>query len=318
MSNFPESADVFVDRTAADAIASSDPNAAYDSIEATQGLVGALGKPQSWSTTLMTLIRKYSSGMAVDVSAGAPVVRVGEAVLENSDGTKFVFRRNTGDVALAAGNLDVGTLAATYYAIYLKGDSAASTAPLCYSTDFNSPSAIGTAPYRKIGWFRNESVGALAVTYAGGSEPGRVVNIISFATGAMVTGTGVIPLDDTIPQNTEGVQYMRLVYVPSKATNKLKVEAIVVCAHNAGGTIVAGIFKDSSADAIAVGASTVGANTMITIPVSCEFYPGSTAPIIFTVRAGGPAGTLTFNGYAGAQYYGGVMTSHITVTEIDS
>ena len=47
MSNYPEQADVFTDKTGSDFISSSDPNNAFDGIEAVQGMIGALGKPQS-------------------------------------------------------------------------------------------------------------------------------------------------------------------------------------------------------------------------------------------------------------------------------
>ena len=147
MSNYPLSVDILVNKTGADNIASSDPNNAYDAIEATQGLIGALGEPQTWSTTLMTLIRKYKRGFGIDISSGAPVVGAGEAVLENSAGSRFAFRRNTASVTLAAANIDVGSVAAATYYIYALGNGVATTAPLMFSTNASMPSGIGTAPF---------------------------------------------------------------------------------------------------------------------------------------------------------------------------
>ena len=165
MSNYPESVDAFTDKTAADNISSSDPNNAFAGIEAIQGLMGALGKPQSWSTTLMTLLRRYRSGLYIEKSGANLIVTAGEAILENTDATRYVFRRNPADVTLGAGNLDAGTLAVGTYYVYAKGGAAATTAPVIFSTDEYAPSAIGTIPYRKLGKFLNVAAGALAVTF---------------------------------------------------------------------------------------------------------------------------------------------------------
>jgi len=164
MSNYPELADVFVDRTGNDNISSSDPNNAFDGIEAIEGLVGALGKPQSWSTTLTTLIRRYKSGLNIYLSGGSVIVGSGEAVLENTNGSKWVFRRNTTNVTLGSANLDVGSVAAATYYVYMTGGTAATTSPLKFSTDPLAPSGIGTAPFRKLGYFIAPAA-AVAATY---------------------------------------------------------------------------------------------------------------------------------------------------------
>jgi len=201
MSDYPESADIFVDKTGADNIASSDPNNSFDAIEAVQGFLGALGKPQSWSETLLDLLRYHRRGFRVKISSGAPVVETGEAMLIDTAANMYVMRRNAAEITIAAGDLDVGTMAATFYYIYAKGGTAATTAPMVFSTDINAPSAIGTIPYHKIGWFKNEAVGSLSVTFAGnwkvwGNEPNsaQVINTdyqetaIGTAFGALTTG----------------------------------------------------------------------------------------------------------------------------------
>lgn len=193
MSNFPESIDVYVDKTGSDYVASSDPNVAYAGIETIQGLMGALGKPQSWSTTLMVLLRQYRSGMNLALSGGNLSVTSGEAVLENTNATKWVFRKNSTEVTLAVANLDVGTLVATVYYVYATGATAATTTPIMYSTDANIPSGIGTSPYQTLGWFKNEANGSLAVTYfgsiGGGGGAGGNVAISTLIGTAVVTAT---------------------------------------------------------------------------------------------------------------------------------
>lgn len=184
MSNYPESADIFTDKAPNDGIGSSDPNVAYDAIEASQGLIGTLGKPQSWSTTLITLLRKYREGMEIELDGANLYVRKGEAMLENTDGTKLACRRNATDVLLSSANIDTGALAINTYYIYASAGAAMTTAPILFSLNMNAPSGIGTAPYRKLGYFWNEAAGALAVTYiSGGDAP--IKRSMGFDSGAM-------------------------------------------------------------------------------------------------------------------------------------
>lgn len=320
MSLYPESADVFTPKTGSDNIASSDPNNAFDGVEAIQGLIGALGKPQSWSETLVNALRNLQEGMRIEILNGVLKVRAGEAMLVSTGGNKFVFRRNPSDVTLSASNIDVGTLAATTYYIYAKGDGAATTAPICFSTDINAPSAIGTAPYKKLGWFENAGAGALTPTYGGSDHGGAVVNIVNFQTGAVATGTGIIPEDNTKPQKTEGDEYMTLAIAPTKSTNKLKIEVVLYFANDTNSTGQVALFQDAIADAIAAGQHHIdGVNTMGMITFTHYMTAGTTARIIFRVRAGSSAGgTTTFNGEGGVQRYNGVLASSITITEIET
>lgn len=195
MSNYPQAIDIFTNKTGANAIASSDPNAAYDAIEATQGLIGGLGETQSWSVTLLTVLRKYKRDMRVEATGGSLYVRAGEAVLENSAGNIWVFRKNPSDVTVAAANLDAGTLAVGTYYVYITGGSAATTAPILFSTSAAapagySPTGTGTGPCRQIGWFFNATNAVLAVTYAGDIKVnGNDVNMVFAGLTAATTFT---------------------------------------------------------------------------------------------------------------------------------
>ena len=64
----------------------------------------------------------------------------------------------------------------------------------------------------------------LGLLSAGSLPAGMCVQIQSTQTGAVATGTTVIPLDDSIPQNTEGDEYMSLSITPSDASNILIID----------------------------------------------------------------------------------------------
>jgi hypothetical protein len=77
-----------------------------------------------------------------------------------------------------------------------------------------------------------------------------VVQVKNTQTGAVATGTTTIPLDDTIPQNTEGTEFMTLAITPTSSTNKLKIEVVSSERSRVSNlwTIV-GVFQDSTASA---------------------------------------------------------------------
>jgi hypothetical protein len=151
---------------------------------------------------------------------------------------------------------------------------------------------------------------------------GKVVQVVNVQTGAVATTTTVMPWDDTIPQNTEGGEFMTLAITPTSATNKLKIEvnAIVTAVVGAYKTTTA-LFQDSTADALAAnyGFADGAAGQIRTAPFTHFMTAGTTSETTFKVRCGLHAGgTLTFNGAAGARKYGGVLASSITITEISA
>lgn len=148
----------------------------------------------------------------------------------------------------------------------------------------------------------------------------RIVQVVNVQSGSLATGTTVMPSDDTIPQISEGDQFMSLAITPVSATNKLKIEVVAHLSEATGGNRVmtAALFKNTDADALACSFSQNG-TTYPEPPICFTHYmtAGTTDEITFKVRAGADgAGTTTFNGVGGARKYGGVMASSITITEI--
>jgi hypothetical protein len=148
---------------------------------------------------------------------------------------------------------------------------------------------------------------------------GMVIQVANYTTGAMATGTATIPLDNTIPQITEGTQFMSLAFTPKKANSKLKIEVTSIAVCSTGQNIVIALFRDSGANAIATifdnrifGVNAGGANSF-TVFVDANSISSTT----FTVRIGmASAATITFNGIAATAYLGGSLASSITITEI--
>lgn len=148
--------------------------------------------------------------------------------------------------------------------------------------------------------------------------PGQVIQSQRTATGAVATGTTTIPDDDTIPQITEGDQYLSQAITPTSAANVLRTAALAHVAHSASQEISMGLFQDATANALAASRNRVTAiNQMEPISVFSQILAALTAATTLRVRIGANgAGTLTFNGQSAARKLGGVLASHITVDEV--
>lgn len=148
-----------------------------------------------------------------------------------------------------------------------------------------------------------------------------VVQSVNTPFTVSLTGTTSIPVDDTIPQNTEGTEFMTQAITPTDAANLLKIEVVFNVAQtgNASKTTVA-LFQDSTADAInAVGNGNSPSNSLYCITFTHWMTAGTTSETTFKVRAGSQASeTLTFNGASGSRLFGGAMASSMTITEYTS
>ena len=149
-----------------------------------------------------------------------------------------------------------------------------------------------------------------------------VVQRVSTQTGAVATGTTVIPQDDTIPQNTEGDQYMTLSITPKNSNNILVIEVNALLTHSesTGWDMIGALFQDSTANALAASAETRTAGGLFSnIRIRHVMTAGTTSSTTFKFRAGaGQAGTTTFNGANGTRRFGGVIPSNITIVEYSS
>lgn len=151
------------------------------------------------------------------------------------------------------------------------------------------------------------------------ADAGFVVQVVQTNFSAVATGTTLIPYDDTIPQNTEGDEYMTLAITPKSATNILIIEAIAHLANSAANQrLIAALFQDATTNALAVGTTAeVTANVIDPIFIRHKMTSGTASATTFKVRAGANnAGTTTLNGDGGNRRFGGITLSSITIWEI--
>lgn len=148
-----------------------------------------------------------------------------------------------------------------------------------------------------------------------GQKP--VIQRVYTQTGEVATTTTTVPQDNTIPQNTEGGEFMTLAITPTNASNILEIRIVATFASSAIAHIIMSLFQDTTANAHAtvVGVS-AGANNIGTISLTHTMVAGTTSATTFKMRAGpNLAATVTFNGQSGARLFGGALASTMIITE---
>jgi hypothetical protein len=196
---------------------------------------------------------------------------------------------------------------------------------------FYTGTAVASKPYTVLGYATFEGGQATAGTWAtaasrkqlfmpGAPLPGHVIQTQRTDTGASSTGSTTIPADDTIPQITEGDQYMTQAISPSSAASVLEVRSIVNASVNAIAYVTSALFQDATANALAaVTAYNPGSNQMSVESLSKRLLSGTTSSTTFRIRIGPSGGeTVRFNGFAGtaSRTFGGVFNSFLEVSEV--
>lgn len=260
------------------------------------------------------------------VTAATSIVVASTKTMGTSNGVAFrlwVVAVDTGSgIELGLVNALSGTSIMTLRDDQLVSPTAtpANSAQVIYTT-----SGQTTKPMRILGYLDFSSGEATAGTWAtapdkiqlfgpGIAKPGDVIQVQRNDTGASATGTTVLPSDDTIPQNTEGDQFMSQAITPVAAPNLLRVTVSAALSASANSLTMA-LFQDTTANALKAIRSGVASTAQF--PIVALLLAGSTAATTFKMRAG-PSGaaTTTFNGTGGARQYGGVYNSFMEVSEI--
>ena len=136
--------------------------------------------------------------------------------------------------------------------------------------------------------------------------------------GAVNTGATEMVLDDSKPQNDEGNEFITRAITPKSATSTLIIECTIAMATGSAGHVMAALFQDSDADALAVTSmEATGTSTIHFLNLTYTMTSGGTSEITFKIRGGlSAAGTVTYNGASASRLYGGAILSTLKVTEV--
>lgn len=197
------------------------------------------------------------------------------------------------------------------------------------SHTFYTGTAVSSKPYQVIGYLTWEGGLATAGTWnvtptraqlftSSTRLPGTAVQVARTSSSSVATGTTQMVSDDTIPQNTEGDEYMSQAITPTSAANMLTIRYTAQLAFNNTGSIISALFRDTTASSLTATVTFISStNANSQHHASCRAKSETTSSTTFKMRAGSTgANTVTFNGSNTSRLFGGVIHSFIEVEEI--
>lgn len=127
-----------------------------------------------------------------------------------------------------------------------------------------------------------------------------------------------IPLDNTIPQITEGNQILSANITPTSASSRIRIRTVIPISATTGQGIIGAVFSGSGANAITAIVGTATQSYLTNLVMEYEEAAANTSARTYTVRAGVQTGggSAFINGSIYQQFMGGAMRCTIVVEEI--
>jgi hypothetical protein len=127
-----------------------------------------------------------------------------------------------------------------------------------------------------------------------------------------------LPWDNTVPQNTEGKEYLTTTITPTSSTSTLIIDIYIpaIACSVGSGTWVGAIFQDSTASALTAAGFTIPSGHTTVFTMRYYMTSGTTSSTTFKFRYGPDSGTAYITQASGGNAkFGGVYKATMTVTE---
>lgn len=151
------------------------------------------------------------------------------------------------------------------------------------------------------------------------SGGGKVAQMVVATSNTPATSSVIIPLDDTIPQNTEGTEFITATITPTNASSTLVIEFEGYMSCSTVLNAILALFVDSDADAIqAIPVTIVAGNYMAVCRIKAVVTAGSTSARTYKLRYGPDrtAAVTMLRSNAASSYFSTADSATFTITEI--
>lgn len=163
-----------------------------------------------------------------------------------------------------------------------------------------------------------DSAEASGIKWAAANS-GKLAQVVTASSVTSGSTTANIPFDDTIPQNTEGLEILTLAITPTNASSTLQITATVAVSGGGLVSVAGALFVDSTANAIAANLNTVGGLGYFSfLTVVASISASSTSARTYKFRIGNStSGTVYYNRWATGDLYSTAgPETRITILEI--
>ena len=149
---------------------------------------------------------------------------------------------------------------------------------------------------------------------------GKVLQVVYGSSNSVFSTLASIPNDDTIPQNTEGLEFLTQSITPVSASSDLIIQVNCPCiTSNMTGNHMVALFRDSTANAIASASTVVASNDYEEVlTLVHKEAASSTNETTFKCRFGSNSTTYTtyLNQRVGGRILGGTLAVSIVIYEV--
>jgi len=259
----------------------------------------------------------FNGTTQMDIGAGIVNYDNGSGQLLCQAITKTLQASGSWTAGTNQNGLDTGARAnSTWYNIFEIVKNSDNTSDILYSTSRTAPTV--PSGYTLVAW-----IGAIRTDASSNIDQNYLAKRTNFGqihfvkNASYLTGTTLLPLDNTNPQNTEGDQYMSTDFVALSDKSILEIDVDISLASSATATLSMGLFQDSILNALRAKPVGYVSSSGATYNASMKHLMKSTttSSTAFKVRAGSnSAGTTYFNGN-GAGLFNGTCFSSITIKE---
>lgn len=146
---------------------------------------------------------------------------------------------------------------------------------------------------------------------------GCVIQTISATPYTANANLAAIPIDDTIPQITEGTQVCTLSISPMFADSKIRLVFNGFASGSVQSSIVASVFRNSVTNALKTTSILIAAGLRGELNIDWIDSPATTSATTYSVRVGGTSGAvIRMNGTSVSRLFGGNAAATLIAQEI--
>lgn len=128
--------------------------------------------------------------------------------------------------------------------------------------------------------------------------------------------SATIPLDDTIPQRTEGTEVISISITPKSTTSRIRLRFAGFVYNSSTYGVVAALFQNSDTSAFFANANSYGSSNVTNhLDFFCDHYPNTTSPVTYSLRLGAAGGYIRPNALSNARILGGSTLLNLVAEE---